>query len=154
MLTDLAPERTYFFDIVSGAGIDDNGGKHYSVPTLSQIESVPPSDTIYGQLFQSDGITPAAGTIVYLTLMDMDNDARNHLAQAMLASALVDANGYWHTNLGNIRLSDGSGAFVDSTDKDAILHIQAGVDNIITQTVDTNDLRTAPTWLLTPQNTR
>jgi hypothetical protein len=151
VLTGLAPQSSYFFDIVSGAGVDDNAGAHYSVSTSPQFDKVPESDSIYGQVFQSDGVTAAAGTIVYLTLMD--DDGRGSSAQASLTSALVDAKGYWQANLGNARLSDGSGdGFAYSTAGDLVtLVAQAGANRFATQTVDTDVLRPAMALLLTPQ---
>jgi hypothetical protein len=141
VLTGLAPETTYYFDVVSGDGVDDNGGAHYTVTTGPQLDSLPESDTVYGQVFRADGVTPAAGTIVHLTLVD--SDGAGSPGQAMLMSALVDADGYWHANLGNARLVDG-GTFAYSTAGDAVtLVAQGAAVGFITQTVDTGDMRPA-----------
>ena len=70
-LLGLAPETTYYFDVVSDGTVDDNTGHHYSVTTGPTL-GVPASDTIYGRVFESDGITPAEGAIAYITLRDAD----------------------------------------------------------------------------------
>ena len=66
----LLPNTTYYFDVVSGGTIDDNGGTHYAVSTGSTL-GVPGSDTISGQVFLT-GTTPAEGSLVYITLSDAD----------------------------------------------------------------------------------
>jgi hypothetical protein len=142
VLTGLSPETTYYFDVVSGAGVDDNGGVHYTVTTGPILDSLPASDTVYGQVFRADGVAPAVGAIVYLTLMD--GDGVGSVGQAILMSALVDADGWWYANLGNARLADGSGTFAYSTAGDAVtLVAQGAAVRFVTQTVDTGDMRPA-----------
>ncbi len=164
-LTGLVPETTYYFDIVSGAGVDDNSGAHHIVTTGRSLDSPPASDTVYGQVFRacpepcrradvpnSFGLTPAAGTIIYLTLRD--NDGAGTAGEAMLMSALVDETGYWHTNLGNARLADGvpnsvwwakrvwHGYFVYSMAGDVVTLVAYGpTGGSAARTVDTSALR-------------
>ncbi|UCC64994.1 MAG: fibronectin type III domain-containing protein, partial [Anaerolineae bacterium] len=149
VLTGLAPETTYYFDVVSGAGVDDNGGAHYTVTTGPQLDSLPEPDTVYGQVFRANRITPAVGTIVYLTLMD--GDGLGSAGQATLMSALVDAEGYWNANLGNARLADGSDSFAYSASGDAVTLLAQGAAVVfITRTVENGDVRPAaplvPVW--------
>lgn len=107
----LSASTLYYFDIVSGSTTDSNGGSHYTVttgPTLSL--SIP--DGVYGQVFKSDGVTPATGTIVYINVID--NDSAGSPGPSAPMSALVDSFGYWNCNLGNARIVDLSGYFMYS----------------------------------------
>jgi len=109
------------------------------------LDSLPESDTVYGQVFGADGVTVAAEAIVYLTLMD--GDGVGSAGQAMSMSALVDADGWWYANLGNARLADGSGTFAYSTAGDGVtLVAQGAAVGFVTQTLDTGDMRTAVPW--------
>ena len=136
-LLGLTPETTYYFDVVSDGTVDDNNGNHYSVTTGPTL-GLPGSDTIYGQVFKSDGTTPAEGTIVYITLKD--NGSLGSSGQAAKMSTLVDATGYWYTNLGNARTSDLGAYFEYSASGDSVmLFAQGAADGCAIQTVDTNE---------------
>ncbi|MGB0384991.1 MAG: peroxidase family protein [Ardenticatenaceae bacterium] len=125
---------TYYFDVVSCGTTDNNGGNHYSVTTAPSL-GVPASDTVFGKVFESDGTTPANGTIVYITLKD--NDSSGSSGQATLLSAIVD-NGFWATNLGNARLPDLSAYFQYAASGDQLmLEAKGGVDKCASLTVDT-----------------
>ena len=145
-LLSLIPETTYYFDVVSDGTVDDNNGNHYSVTTGPTV-GLPPSDTIYGQVFKSDGTTPAEGTIVYTTLKD--NDSLGNSNQAAKMSSLVDSSGYWNANLGNARTPDLSGYFEYSASGDSVMLFAEGVaDGCAIQTVDTSaDYPAAPMTL-------
>ena len=103
VLTNLKPETSYYFKVVSG--VEGDRDTLQTITTMSTLESVPQSDTVYGQVYMADGITPATGALVYLTLQDADGTGDT--GKVTLLSALVDENGYWHANLGNARLADG-----------------------------------------------
>jgi hypothetical protein len=118
--------------------VDDQGGAHHSVTTLSALEHLPESDTIYGQVFQAGGVAPAVGTIVYLTLMD--GDGAGDRDQAMLMSALVDEDGYWQANLGNARLADGKGPFAYSQEGDKVsVRAHSATAGSVTQTIEVSE---------------
>ena len=137
ILTGLTPETAYYFDVVSDGTVDDNNGNHYSVTTGPTLV-LPSSDTIYGQVFKSDGTTPAQGTIVYITLED--NDSLGSSDQAAKMSSLVDSSGYWFANLGNARTSDLSAYFDYSASGDSVMLLaQGAADGCAIQTVDTNE---------------
>ena len=130
------PQTTYYFDVISGATTDDNGGAHYNVITGPTLE-LPGSDTIYGQAFQEDGTTPAEGTIVYITLRDADGSGSP--GEAATLSALVDSSGYWYTNLGNARTAD-LGDYFDYTDGDwVLLKAQGAADGMSCLAVATTE---------------
>ena len=56
----LAPWATYYFEVVSGATVDDHKGSCYQVTTGPTLD-LPASHSIYGRVFESDGVTPAEG---------------------------------------------------------------------------------------------
>lgn len=146
VIAGLEPQTTYFFDVVTGGGGDDNAGDHYRVTTLASLEIPPASDTIYGQVFQADGVTPATDAIVYLTLADADHAGSP--GGAGLLAIPVDEQGYWFANLGNARLPDGS-AFTYSPRGDLLtIELQAARGVPTRQQVDTGDLRPTKRLLL------
>ena len=145
-LTGLAPETTYYFDVVSDGTTDDNGGTHYSVTTGPTL-GLPAPDTIYGQVFKADGTTPAEGAIVYITLFD--DDGSGSPGQAAPLSALVESSGYWFANLGNARTADLSGYFSYSASGDGVdMAAQGAGDGTASQTVDTANDSPAPDMVL------
>ena len=136
LLENLLPETTYYFDVVSGNTTDDNGGSHYSVTTGPTL-GVPGSDTIFGEVKKSDGTMPAAGAILYLTLSDADGSGTS--GQAAPLSALVENDGYWSTNLGNVRTEDLSAYFSYSASGNQLyLEAQGAADGEGCQTVNTS----------------
>jgi len=99
-LRNLSPDTLYYFALVSGESVS---GDVYSVTTGPML-SIPRADSIYGRVLLSDGVTPAAGALVYLTLQD--SDPAGSRGQADWLSALADATGYWIVNLGSARTQD------------------------------------------------
>ena len=137
-LQGLSPQTIYYFEVVSGATMDDHKGSCYQVTTGPTLE-LPASHSIYGRVFESDGVTPAEGAIVYVTLRDADGIGSPGEAEVM--SALVDGDGWWQANLGNARLTDGSGYFTYSAAGDAVVLMARGADGgFVSRTVDTGDL--------------
>ncbi|MCD6290451.1 MAG: fibronectin type III domain-containing protein, partial [Anaerolineae bacterium] len=61
-LADLTPETTYYFAVVSGGVVDDNGGQLYQVTTGPVLDVIPPSDALWGRVFSKDG-SPAVGAL-------------------------------------------------------------------------------------------
>lgn len=150
VLNNLMPETTYYFEIISGAEVEAPDPAPYTVTTLSPLDNVPPSDTIYGQVYQADCITPATGSLVYLLVHDGDDVGSP--GEARLISALVDEQGYWYANLGNARLTEGSERFAYSMQGDrVIVTAQSGVADAVTHTFDTGELRPAQALTLQAQ---
>ena len=143
VLDKLTPETTYHFEIVSGAEVAHRG----TFMALSSLAGLPQPDTVYGQIFWADGTTPAAGTLVYLTLQDADGTASQ--TEVSLLSALVDSKGYWHANLGNARDASSGESFTYSDSGDVVvLTTQSGTNSTSTNTLDTSDLRPAAPIIL------
>lgn len=92
-------ERTEFlFTIESGGDVDDNGGRKYLAstgPNLIPAGSIQPA----GRVFLPDGRTPARGAVVYITISGTGGTSAP-------LSCLVDANGYWYSELINARDED------------------------------------------------
>ena len=142
----LLPNTTYYFDVVSDGNTDDNGGAHYTAATGPTL-AIPGIDTVYGQVFQADGTTPAEGTIVYITLFD--DDGSGSLGQAAELSSLVDSSGYWNANLASARLTDLSAYFEYSASADSVTLLAKGAaEGCASQTVYTSaDSPAAPMTL-------
>ena len=146
-LSGLSPETTYYFDVVSGSTVDDNGGEHHSVTTGPTL-GLPVPDTIYGQVFLADGVTPAEGGMVYITLMD--DDGLGSSGQAAPMSTLVDEYGYWTVNLGNSRTTGLTSYFSYSSSGDSVaIEAQAATQGTASQTVDTSADTPAASMTLT-----
>ena len=90
----LAPETIYYFEVVSGDVIDDNGGDFYTFTTTKIGAGV--SYLIYGKVLKQDGFTPADGTIVYVTVTHNSNESYP-------LSSVTDSSGNWSVNLGNLK---------------------------------------------------
>lgn len=85
----------FLFTIESGGDVDDNGGMKYPArtgPNLIPTGSIQPA----GRVFLSDGRTPAKGAVVYITISGSEGTSAP-------LSCLVDANGYWYSELVNAR---------------------------------------------------
>ena len=65
-LTGLLDETTYFFEVLSGSEIDDNGGSYYTFTTMKEPFAPPGICPVYGFAYHEDGTTPAEGSIVTL----------------------------------------------------------------------------------------
>jgi len=143
----LSPSTTYYFDVVSGSTVDNNGGGHYTVTTGPTL-GLPPSDTIYGQVFLADGVTPAEGAIVYSTLMD--GNSQGSSGQAAPLSTLVDKDGYWTVNLGNSRIASLTNYFFYSQSGDSVgIEAQGAAQGAANETVDTSADTPAASMMLT-----
>ena len=105
-LTNLKPETSYYFKVVSG--VEDESAPQM-LTTAPSLSNIPASDTVYGQVFKADGETAATGTLVYLRLQDDDDVGST--GEATLLSTLVDEEGYWHAKRGNTRVSDWADSF-------------------------------------------
>ena len=135
-LSGLQPDTTYYFDVHSNGAIDNNGGSHYTATTGPTI-GIPSSEIVYGQVFLSDGTTPAEGCIVTITLEDANGNG--DAGQAAPLSSLVESSGYWQANLAESRVPDLSKYFEYSSSGDHVqLAAQCASDGTSTQMVDTS----------------
>ncbi|MEM7131536.1 MAG: PKD domain-containing protein [Chloroflexota bacterium] len=122
-LTELNPETTYYFRVQSGDTEDDNGGESYQLTTGPDL-SIPDIHAIYGRVIYTDGTTPVADIIVYITIVDSDGTGND---QSAPLSGLTNATGYWEAtdgigalNLASARTEDGTTYFTYSPEGDQL----------------------------------
>ncbi len=126
--TGLTPNTTYYFDVISGGSVDNNGGKRYQVTTGPTLSPIAPS-TVFGQVFQADGETLANGTIVYLQVVN-HNGAGSPGTSAPL-SALVQF-GYWAIDVNEARTINLNSHFISPEQGDQIaLEVQGTADDVM-----------------------
>lgn len=94
-LTGLSPETTCYYRI-------SGDGRLYTFRTTRLTAGVP--YIIYGEVYDEDGFTPAEGAMVYVRVR------RGHRESLTLA-ALVDEDGLWQVNLGNLKDRFSGGVF-------------------------------------------
>lgn len=145
-LTDLQADTTYYFDLASGSATDNRCGAHYTITTGPRL-SIPPPHPVYGQVFQPDGVTPAAGALAFLWLED-DDGAGSPGASARM-SVQVDANGWWYADVGNARTRDLNAYFSHSPSGDWLHVLVADPAGAAERRFDTGGLRPAPDITLT-----
>jgi hypothetical protein len=140
-LRGLHPETTYYIQLVSG---ETTSADLYRVATGPTLD-IPVAHTAYGRILQGDGVTPAAGSLVYLALHD--RDGRDTPGQADILSALTDEDGYWAVNLGAARskyrdayfvYGDGDGLSIEARHSPAV---QAGQVVAVSQAAPAPALR-------------
>lgn len=115
-LTELVHNTTYYYEVQSGS--------HSTTGSLTTAPTLPPpapSGVSYGRIFYADGITPAPGTIVYLTIRDADGSSPDTLGDSAPLSALVESSGYWSYSFSNARTQDLQGYFTISPTGDQVL---------------------------------
>jgi hypothetical protein len=145
-IAGLTPGMLYYYDIVSGAAEDNNGGAHYTVTTAPDIAPNPGSDMAFGQVYMPDGAT-ASGSIVYIQLEDNDGLGSSGLSQE--GSSVCDAGGWWWFDLSNLRNFNLNAYFRYSAGGDnEILSARAGRNTPAAMTIDTLADAPAPDMML------
>jgi hypothetical protein len=109
----LTQNTDIYFEVSSGASVDNNGGLYYQVKTGTTLTPPGGSKTVWGYLYQPDGTTLVANAIVYLQLQD--GDGLGSLAPSQWVSARTTSGGVWSYNLVNVRTENFS-AFYNFTD--------------------------------------
>jgi hypothetical protein len=101
-VSELLPETTYYFKIVSGTESSefDDEGLPYSVTTGPSLENISVADTAYGSIFYPD-LSPTEGAIVFVTIDG-----------AAIMSSLSGPSGTWAVPLSSARSADLS-TFID-----------------------------------------
>jgi hypothetical protein len=146
-LRNLAPETTCYAVLVSGQTMDDNGGRLYQVTTGPML-NIPAADPAYGRVLLADGVTPAAGALVYVTLSDADGTGS--AGEAALLSAVTDDAGYWSVNLGGIRTADGRSYFRYAGQDHLVLSVHRAVGQQTAVSIPMADAAPAPVLRLPP----
>ncbi len=122
-LSGLIPATTYYFDVVADGQVDDNGGAHHqlTLPPTGGIQ--PEADYFWGYVYEADGVTPAAGAIVYVTLED--GDGAGSPGSSAPLSALTDAGGVWYVNLAWARTADYNAFFAYTASGSDLARVEA-----------------------------
>lgn len=101
-LGNLLPETWYYYDILSGDTVDDNGGVHYIYATGPTLW-IPSVQGIYGQVVTGTG-QPLPGSVLYAVLSDMNR--LGSMGTSAPYSSLAKEQGYWQFNLPEFREGD------------------------------------------------
>jgi hypothetical protein len=132
----LRPKTTYWFEVISGDTVDDNGGEYYTVTTAPSIIPVGTAQ-VYGRVYKGDGKGYAVGAIVYITVQDYD--AQGTEGESGLVSVLVDKEGWWFTDLVNFRTKDHKVLFMHSPGDLLCLYAEGGGLRTSVQTLTIED---------------
>lgn len=68
VIANLRPERSYYFEVISGGQVDNNQGRYYSCKTMKEPSAPPGTCLYYGYVYHRDGMTPAEGALVFARL--------------------------------------------------------------------------------------
>ncbi|ETR68822.1 MAG: hypothetical protein OMM_04331 [Candidatus Magnetoglobus multicellularis str. Araruama] len=118
-LTSLEPDTTYYYEVVSGTTVSNNGGKYFTMKT-GPTGTIPSGSFLCaGKVFQKNGSTPAAGTLVYI--MIKDKDSLGTTGSSALQSVLVSSDGYWNIELVNTRTTDFKDFFSFTENVDSLI---------------------------------
>lgn len=117
-VSELKPQTTYYYQIVSGSVTVQIGEV-----TTGQSLIPSGSNIVYGRVFA--GNQPAQGAIVYLTLQD--GDGQGSMGKSAKMSVLVDQQGYWCAELINFR-AETLDSFFKYSDKldDLLINVEGG----------------------------
>lgn len=148
VLTGLVPATTYFFDLVSGGLVDDNGGMHYTFTTGPDLGLPPPDPGAYGRVLMPDGITPA-DALLYLRLIDGDSSGSS--GQSAEIASYAGTGGYWVADLISARVEDLSGYFAYGNGDQIAINAVAGGGCTGTMIVDVGNHYPAPDLVLSCQ---
>lgn len=116
-ISGLTQNTDIFFEVGSGATVDNNSGSYYYVKTGPTLTPPGGSKTVWGTMYQPDGTTLVPDAIVYLQLQD--GDGLGSLAPSQWVSARTSSGGVWSYNLVNMRTGDLSAyyTFTDGADQ-------------------------------------
>jgi hypothetical protein len=112
-LNGLSPETAYYYRLSTGLHLyqhrlsTDKERKVIlpDIKTVVPLEELTTPDPVYGRVFLSDGRTPASGVIIYLVLLQRNEEKQSFEPQAFL-SALTNQNGRWLIDRANARTAD------------------------------------------------
>jgi hypothetical protein len=116
-ITHLSHDTVYYFQVQSGATIDDNNGQYYTVTTGPILNLPQAGKIVYGYVYRQDGTTPLSNAVIYLQVQDANGAGSPGGSQ--LVTARSDATGGWfYSNLYDIRTADAGAYFTfsDATD--------------------------------------
>jgi len=125
-VSDLAADTPCYFEVISGGTTHDDGGVPLEAITGPTLASVIPEDLATGTVYQSDGTTPAEGTIVYV---------RIGTASSQWLSALTNASGTWGVDVTSVRTEDLQDYYSYTDADEMVTEAQGAADGIDSQVV-------------------
>ena len=143
-ISSLDSGTTYYFEVVSGGVTYNNGGAPFEVTTGATIGGTPLlPEIVSGQVFKSDGTTPAEGAIVY---------AQIGTSSSQVLSILADAGGNWGLNIGPVRTEDFQYYYAHSDSDDLLLVANGGAEGKDRRVLPISDAKTGWANLLLAPN--
>jgi hypothetical protein len=122
----LLPDTRYYYDLLTSAGVDDNGGVHYLYATGPTLSLPSPGDSVYGQVVTATG-GGLPGSVVYLWLQDAGGAGSPGWSQPKSVPAAEG--GGWYVNTSGVRQGDLTDYFGYAADTDlAKLAVQGTPD--------------------------
>ena len=67
-LYNLQKETTYYFEVISGDDLDDNGGNYHTFRTMKEPYAPPGICLLYGHVYSPGDMAPAEGAILFLRM--------------------------------------------------------------------------------------
>lgn len=98
---------TYSAQARSGGATENNGGDYYVQVTGPTLSLPGAGNTVWGYVYRSDGVTPAANAVVFLRLHDEDTGT----GDSQWVTARTDEAGVWYYVLSNVRSRDATEYF-------------------------------------------
>lgn len=111
----LSENTLYYYDILVGSGVDDNGGVHYLLTTGPSPQSIPgPGEQVWGSVVTAG--VPTSGVLVYALIQSTDG---SNSAGESAPLSLLTTDSYWGFSTGSFLEADLGAPFsyVSATDR-------------------------------------
>jgi hypothetical protein len=122
------PSTSYAFDIVSGTGVDNNVGAHYTVTTGPTLPITSPSQA-FGTVTLRDGTTPT-GAIVFVTA-----STSSSTSSPLATLVTSDEQKAWLVDLANLRSSSLTSTVTVTDDTSLTVFANGGLDGSASTTI-------------------
>ena len=119
-ISGLSANSTFYFQVSSGATVDNNSGAYYQATTGSTLSLPSPGKSVWGYMYQNDGTTSVPNAIVYLQIQN--NNSSGSQGSSQWVTKRTDGAGVWSYDIVNVRTSDLS-AYYTFTNGDDNLRI-------------------------------
>gem|GEM_PF-3217371 len=141
-LSGLKPDQTYYYEIQSGASVDNNQGRYYQFKTFPVREPGP--NFFIGGRVQKDDKSPLSGAAVSVVV-------NQGMASSSPLTTLTNDKGVWFFNLADLKAST-SGDPLWITDNDLVLiDIQTEDGCVFEDSRSISDLTQGGNYTFTPQ---
>ena len=127
-VSGVMPSTSYAFDIVSGTGVDNNVGAHYTVTTGPTLPITSPSQA-FGTVTLRDGTTPT-GAIVFVTA-----STSSSTSSPLATLVTSDEQKAWLVDLANLRSSSLTSTVTVTDDTSLTVFANGGLDGSASTTI-------------------